>query len=492
MMNAVIYEDIGKRAGGDIYIGVCGPVRTGKSSFIKRFMDVMVLPNMTNQYEKTRVMDELPQSGEGKTITTTEPKFIPPEAAVIRTKNGAEFKVRIVDCVGYLVPGVLGNLEDGKERMVNTPWFNEQIPFSKAAEIGTEKVIKDHSVIGIVITSDGSFGDLPRHSFIDAERKTINQLKELHKPFVIVLNSATPQNIRTKELAESLENEYQIPVIATNCQRMNEDSFDELFEKLLYQFPAAEIHFKLPSFLESLENEHWIKETIISSVKNWMKDVDTLGDVIEKAVYVADGNVMKSAKAGEVDVSTGKVIIEPRVDDNLYYKVIEEFLGAPVANEGQLFMLLKEYAYGKRAYDNIKDAIDKVNNDEYGIVSPKLSDMTLAKPEVFKSGNKYGVKICATAPCLHIIKTNITTEISPVVGTESQSKELADMLASKFESEDEDIWETNLFGKTLKDMVIEQMTTKVSEIPQGVQKKVQKSLQKISDDGKDYFICIIL
>lgn len=492
MINMAIYDEIGKRSQGNIYVGVVGPVRTGKSTFIKRFMDVMVFPNMVNKHEKTRIMDELPQSGEGKTITTTEPKFIPPNAVEIKTKTNTNLKVRLVDCVGYMIPGVLGCMEEGKERMVQTPWFDEKISFSHAAEIGTEKVITDHCVIGFVVTTDGSFGEFPRESFVEAERKTIGQLKELHKPFVILLNSATPQNHRTQELAMKLQEEYKVPVIVVNCQRLNEDDFEKMFSKIIYQFPALEIHIKLPSFLEALDNEHWIKRAIIEKLTIWMNDYNTLGDAMESCNFIVDGNVITSVKLINVDMGLGIVTLEPVLDKDLYYKVIEELMNEKVENDRQLFVLLKEYAKAKVAYDNLKGALVDVDKGDYGIVAPKLSEMTLEKPEVFRQGNKYGVRIKATAPCLHIIKTAISTEVSPLVGSEIQSEELAHLLSEQFEKADDGIWETNLFGKTLRQMVTEQMETKLHDVPCSVRTKVQKSLQKISDDGKDYFICIIL
>ena len=492
MINTYIYRDIGTRAGGDIYIGVVGPVRTGKSSFIKRFMDILVFPNMANPYEKTRIMDELPQSGEGKTITTTEPKFIPPEAVQINTKSGASFNVRLVDCVGYMVPGVLGDKEDGKERMVNTPWSDEQLPFSQAAEIGTEKVITEHSVIGVVVTTDGSFGELPRSNFAEAEEKTVAQLKALHKPFVIVLNSATPQSPKSRETARQMEEHYGIPVLLMNCQRMTEENFEDMFDKLINQFPACEIQFKLPGYLDAISDDHWIKATIIDRVKEWMGEFETIGQVVESCSMIADGKIIKDVKVVRADMSCGLVVLEPRLDAALYYKVIEELMNATVENDRELFILLKEYSKAKAAYDNIKGALEQVDTSDYGIVAPKLSEMILEKPEVFKQGNKYGVRMKAKAPCLHIIKTDISTEVSPVVGTESQSEDLARSLREQFESGGEDIWETNLFGKSLREMVTEQMESKVNDVPDSLRGKVQRSLQKISDEGKDYFICIIL
>ena len=491
MINNSIYEEIGIRSGGDIYVGVVGPVRTGKSTFIRRFMDIMVLPAISDRYEKTRVTDELPQSGEGRTITTTEPKFIPPDSVLVSTQSGANLKVRLVDCVGYMVPGVLGDKEDGKERMVSTPWQEEKIPFTEAAEMGTEKVINEHSVVGIVVTSDGSFGELPRQNFVDAEERTIEQLKSLGKPFVVVLNSAVPENNRCREMAQGLEEKYGVPVVPLNCQRMNESDFDRLFGHMINQFPCCQIDFLLPGYLDALSGTHWIKSTIIESVKNWMGTFNTIGDAVESCSIIADGRIIKEMKVVRADMARGIITLEPKLDESLYYKVIEELMGAPVTGDSQLFMLLKEYSQAKVAYDSIKNALEDARRIDYGIVAPKLSEMILEKPEVFKQGSKYGVRMKAKAPCLHIIRTDITTEVSPVVGTESQSIDLANLLTEQFGSE-EDIWETNLFGKSLKEMVTEQMESKVNNVPEALRGKVQRSLQKISDEGKDYFICIIL
>ena len=492
MIKSSIYEDIARRSGGDVYIGVVGPVRTGKSTFIKRFMDVMVFPNMTEPYEKSRIMDELPQSGEGKTITTTEPKFIPPDSVLVSAAGGANLKVKLCDCVGYLVPGAIGDKEGEKERMVSTPWFEEKIPFGKAAEIGTQKVIEDHSTVGAVVTTDGSFGEIPRQNYVAAEEKTINQLKELEKPFVIILNSATPQNPESRELAEELETKYDRPVVLTNCQRMTEESIDEVFNKLLYQFPAREVDFKLPGYMDALPYNHRIKETMIKSVGSWMKDFTSLGQVMETCRWIADGEIIKDVKIVKADMGSGLVTLRPIFGEGLYYKVIEELMGARVANDSQFFMLLREYTKAKKAYDSMKGALLQVAESDYGIVAPEISEMVLEKPQVFKQGSKFGVRMKAKASCLHIIKTDITTEVSPSVGSESQSADLANYLTEQFANEEADIWETNLFGKTLKEMVTQQMESKVNNVPGAIRGKVQKSLQRISDDGKDYFICIIL
>lgn len=492
MTDTSVYQDISRRADGNIYIGVTGPVRTGKSSFIRRFMDVMVLPNMTNPYEKTRVLDELPQSGEGKTITTTEPKFIPSKAVHIMTRSGASFSVRLVDSVGYLIPGVLGHEEEGRERMVNTPWQEEKMTFSEAAELGTEKVIAEHSVVGIVVTTDGSISDIPRKNYIEAEERTIRQLKELKKPFVVLLNTASPFSASARDLAASLEILYGVPVIAVNCQKLNEEGFDEIFQKLIYQFPAAQIDFRLPGYLDALPDSHWVKDSIITSVKNWMNHFETMGEVLETCSMITDGKIIRDVRMIRADLADGLVILEPVLNGSLYYKVVEELMGAPVENDRQMFLLLREYSSAKIAYDNLKGALRQAEAESYGMVAPKLTEMILEKPEVFRQGNKYGVRMTAKAPCLHIIRTTISTEVSPVVGTESQSEDLADYLTEQFGNEESDIWETNLFGKSLREMVTEQMESKVNNVPMSLRSKVQRSLQRISDEGKDYFICIIL
>jgi len=491
MRNTGIYNDIAKRCNGNIYIGVVGPVRTGKSTFIRRFMDVFVLPNMDNEYERQRLMDEMPQSGDGRTITTTEPKFIPAEAAAVSIDTGAGFNVRMVDCVGYLVPGVLGADEEGHERMVKTPWSEDEIPFSAAAEIGTEKVIKEHSVIGIIISSDGSFGNISRESLIEAEEKTVTQLKEIDKPFIIILNSSRPSSNETRKLAEDMSIKYGVPVMPFNCQRMDYSDFEKLFNELLMQFPASEIHFELPGYMDALPAEHWIKATILEHLRSWMDNVETIGNVIAKCSALADEKIVKNVIVKTADMSNGIIRLKASVDETLYYKVVEEIMGAEVENDSQLFILLKEYADAKHAYDGLKDALEQVEKGSYGIVAPELDEMVLDKPKVFKQGNKYGVKMTATAPCLHIIKTDISTEVSPLVGTESQSEDLANYLINQFEGGEQDIWETNLFGKSLKDMVVEQMESKVNHVPDALRGKVQKSLQRISDEGKDYFVCII-
>ncbi|MBR0598872.1 stage IV sporulation protein A [Sinanaerobacter chloroacetimidivorans] len=492
MENLNIYESIAERTQGDIYVGVVGPVRTGKSTFIKRFMDLLVIPNVTNVYVKERVRDELPQSGAGRTITTTEPKFVPAEAVSLELPGNINFKVRMVDCVGYMVNSALGHQENGKARMVSTPWQERQIPFEEAAEIGTKKVITDHSTIGIVVTTDGTIGEIERESYIPAEERVVRELKELHKPFIIVLNSTKPDEESAQELKKSMEEKYRVPVIATNCARMNAAVLNTILSETLYEFPAAQIKFHLPGFIDGLSNDHWIKASIIHNIKEWSKSFDNIRDIKNSIGLLADGSIIQSMDVSSMDLGTGDIDVEVAAVNGLFYKVIEEIMGEEVNNDYQFFGLIKEFAQAKRSYDKLRTAMAQVDESGYGIVQPKLTEMVLEEPEIFKQGNKFGVRLKAKAPSLHIIKTDITTEVSPVVGSEKQSEDLIRYLLTEFESDPSKIWETNIFGKSLYEMVTEQMENKLSNVPEHIRYKVQRSLQKISDEGKEYFICIVL
>lgn len=493
MTDGTIYKNIAERTGGEIHVGVVGPVRTGKSTFIKRFMELFVVPGIENTYVRSRVVDLLPQSGDGRTITTTEPKFIPEEAVKIKV-GSASLSVRLVDCVGYLVPGVLGHEEDGRSRMVKTPWNSEPVPFEEAAELGTEKVITDHSTVGILLTCDGSFGELPRESYIKAEEKTAAQLKGLGKPFVIVLNSSRPAAPKTRELAGTLEGTYGVPVITADCMHMDGEVQGKIFDALLQEFPVSEICIDLPEFMDALPPDHSIKAGLVDAVRGWMEAVDTVSSAAASVQMLTACPFVKTASVSSCEMATGRIYVEIRLQDGLYYEIVSELLHHPVADDREMFLLLKEYARAKESYDSMEAALLSVGRTGYGIVHPKLSQMNLGQPEVFHQGSKYGVRLVASAPCLHIIRTDVTTEISPIVGSEQQSADLAKYLMEKFQAtdEEEDIWETNLFGKSLQEMVVEQMDGKLTAMPAALQDKVQKSLQKISNEGKDYFICIIL
>ena len=512
MADENIYKSIAERTGGEIYAGVVGPVRTGKSTFIKRFMELFVVPGIENTYVRSRVVDQLPQSGDGRTITTTEPKFVPEEAVKVKINN-TSFSMRLVDCVGYLVPGVLGHREEGRNRMVKTPWDPEQMPFEQAAERGTEKVITDHSTVGILVTCDGSFGEISRENYVKAEEKTAAQLKALGKPFVIVLNSSMSDAPKTLDFAGRLQIKYGVPVIPADCSNMDKEVPARIFGELLKQFPVSEVFISLPDYMDALPPEHTVKADILEAVRCFMDTIDTISSIEESVSVLASSSYVSGVRVVNSEMATGRVYIDISLQSGLYYQIMEEILGRPVHNDRELFLLLREYADAKTAYDDMASALSQVRNTGYGIVHPKISQMELGKPEVFKQGSKYGVRMVASAPCLHMIRTDITTEISPIVGTEQQSSDLVGYLMEKFNTEGEDrknggevkvlpagereemkedIWDTNLFGKTLKELVSEQMDGKLTAMPGGLQEKVQRSLQKISNEGKDYFICIIL
>lgn len=487
-----IYENIGRRTGGDIYMGVVGPVRVGKSTFIKRFMDLMVIPNVKNQYERERILDEMPQSGTGRTITTTEPKFIPAEAVSLDVDSALRLRVRLVDCVGYLVPGALGDQEDGQPRMVATPWDEEKIPFERAAEMGTEKVIREHATIGVVITTDGSIGTMEPGSYEEAENRVIRQLQALHKPFVVVLNSMHPESAAALERASAMEEKYGVPVLTMDCAKASEAQLSELMQRLLGRFPLREIRFSLPGYVEGLAVDHWLKKQLIENIRFWAQGFDTVEELRGAAASLTDGEVVENAEVRSVDLGSGQAEMRLELFEPLYYKIITELMEEQVENDAQFFGLLREFSKAKKAYDKLKDAMKQVEENGYGIVEPKLHEMTVEEPEVFKQGDKYGVKITAKAPTLHIIRTDITTEVSPVVGSEKQSEDLVESLKEDLEHAPNGIWDTNIFGKSLYEMVAEQMENKIAGVPDNIRIKIQKSLQKISDEGKEYFICIVL
>lgn len=491
MGNMSIYENIGRRTGGDIYMGVVGPVRAGKSTFIKRFMDLMVLPNVSDTYEKQRIVDEMPQSGSGRTITTTEPKFIPAEAVDLDSE-GMNLKIRLVDCVGYMVPGALGDTEEGEPRMVATPWNDEKLPFVKAAEVGTEKVIKDHSTVGIVITTDGSIDTLERDSYREAEEKVIRQLFDLKKPFVVIMNSTEPDGTFSQREAGALSDKFGVPVIRMDCARASEAEIRTVMTELLGRFPVREVAFHVPGYVEGLDSDHWLKSQLIENIKYWAHNFETIEELRDAVALLADGQIVKSAEVKNIDMGTGEAEIWIEMAEELYHKVISELMGETVDNDYRFFELLREFADAKKNYDKLRSAIKQVESKGYGIVEPDLSEMVLEEPEVFRQGGKYGIKIKAKASTMHMIKTDITTEVSPVVGSEKQSEDLVTSLKSEMAESPSGIWDTNFFGKTLQEMVAEQMENKIAAVPDNIREKMQKSLQKISDEGKEYFICIVI
>ncbi len=485
-----LYKDIQIRCGGEIYIGVVGPVRTGKSTFIKRFMDIMVLPNMEEGYEKERATDELPQSAGGKTITTTEPKFIPKEAALITMGEGVEAKVRLIDCVGYMVDGAGGHMENDEERMVKTPWSTEEIPFTMAAEMGTRKVITDHSTIGIVVTCDGSFGEIGRESYMPAEERTIRELKKMNKPFIVLVNTTRPYGEDAKKQAQEISEKYNVTAMPVNCEQLKKEDINQILEKILYEFPLTMIEFYMPKWVEMLPAAHPMKADIVTKVKEMMKQYGCIRDVITRPVELKS-DYIKKCKTDSVSMADGCIRVWIEVDDSYYYDMLSDLVGESIHSEYQLLNTLKEMAKMKKEYVRVLHAIDSVRQKGYGVVTPDREEIRLDKPELIKHGNKFGVKIKAESPSIHMIRANIETEISPIVGSEDQAKDLIRYISDSGASE-EGIWETNIFGKTVEQLVNDGITSKLTMIGEESQLKLQETMQKIVNDSNGGMVCIII
>lgn len=487
-----IYQDIAERTQGDIYVGVVGPVRTGKSTFIKRFMELMVIPNIENTYKKQRAQDELPQSASGKAIHTTEPKFIPNEAVEISLKGETKFKVRMVDCVGYIVKSALGYVEEDQPKMVTTPWYDYEIPFEKAAEIGTKKVINEHSTIGLLITTDGSITGLKREDYVEAEERVVNELKSINKPFVVILNSKQPSSNETLELKKSLEEKYDVPVQEMDVLNMKEGDITGVFERVLKEFPIKEINIDMPSWIENLSVEHWLKKDFISLVKEMCDSVHKVRDVKVFADKFSEVEFLSDSKIKEISMGEGTAKIELNPKHELFYNVLSEVCSREINNESELIGIMKTLSDAKSKYDKVADALKDVKEKGYGLVSPQLDEMRLEEPEIVKQGNRYGVKLKASAPSLHLIRADIQTEISPIMGTERESEELVKSLLEQFENNPAKIWESNMFGKSLEVLVKDGLKNKLYKMPEDVQGKIQKTLEKIINEGNGGLICIIL
>lgn len=485
-----LYKDIQYRTEGEIYIGVVGPVRTGKSTFIKRFMDLMVLPYMTDENNKAQALDELPQSSGGKTITTTEPKFIPKDAAKVLLDGDVEAKIRLIDCVGYMVEGAVGHLEENVERMVKTPWFNHEIPFTKAAEIGTDKVINDHSTIGMVVTTDGSFGDIPRKQYIDAEEKTIQALKRLRKPFLVLLNTEHPYADATLKMAEEMGEKYNSKVLPVNCEQLKKEDIHNIMEQILYEFPISAIEFHMPKWVEMLPLNNKLKSDIVLKVREMIRKYNTIRDIKEMPVTVESAYV-KRCKTDQINLADGCVKIQMDVDQNYYYEMLSELVGEEIPGEYQLISKLKEMATMKKEYSKVLQALQAVRYKGYGVVTPERGEIKLNPPEVIRHGNKFGVKIKAESPSIHMIKANIETEIAPIVGSEQQAEDLIRFINDAANSE-KGIWDTNIFGKTVEQLVNDGITGKIAMIGDESQIKLQETMQKIVNDSNGGMVCIII
>ncbi|MDD3368327.1 MAG: stage IV sporulation protein A [Lachnospiraceae bacterium] len=485
-----LYKDIQTRTGGEIYIGVVGPVRTGKSTFIKHFMDECVLPNMKEDYLREQIQDELPQSAAGKTIMTTEPKFIPMKAAEVEMADGIKVKLRLIDCVGYMVQGASGHMENEAERMVRTPWSAQEIPFTRAAEIGTDKVIRDHSTIGIVVTTDGSFGELPREAYLEAEERTVQTLKKIHKTFLVLLNTIKPYAKETKELAKQLHAKYNVTVLPENCEQLQAADFQNIMQEILYEFPVSRLEFFMPKWIEMLTKDQPLKAELISKVKDAVKNISTVRDLIEQPITLL-GDYIKRCKADPVNLADGSIRLTIEADDAYYYEMLSNLMGEPVANEYQLLAALKEYAARKKEYEKVENALSCVRCRGYGVVTPNIDEITLEKPELIRHGNKYGVKIKAYSPSIHLIRANIETEIAPIVGTEKQANDLIHYIADA-ENGERGIWETNIFGKTVEQLVNDGITGKIALLGEECQVKLQDTMQKIVNDTNGGLVCIII
>lgn len=492
MSQTNLYRDIAGRCEGDIYIGVVGPVRTGKSTFIKRFMELLVLPNMESAARRERAQDELPVSGAGRTITTTEPKFVPDEAVEVRLRDQAAFRVRLVDCVGYFIEGALGVNEGDEKRMVRTPWFEKDIPFEEAAEIGTRKVIEEHSAVGVVVTTDGTVTELPREAYESAEERAILELKALGKPFVIVLNTLNPEGAQAQGLVRTLSERYDVAARAVNVDQMRLNEVNSLMESLLFEFPLTEIRLDVPGWLSALDPDHYLVKSVMNSVEETAGRMERVRDYKKLAEAAQGSEYIEEIRATNIKLNEGAIDMKAELKDGLFFRVLGEASGQEVEGEEHLLKLMKELVDAKREYDRVKDALNSVRETGYGLVPPEMDELTLEEPQIIKQGTRFGVKLKAGAPSLHMIRVDIATEVSPIVGTEKQSEELVQSLLGGFENDPKSLWETEIFGRSLSELVKEGLAGKLMRMPDDVRIKVQQSLSKIINEGNGGMICILL
>lgn len=491
MASKSIYDDIALRTGGDIYLGIVGPVRTGKSTFIKQFMDKLVMPNISEEFEKERAKDELPQSSSGRTIMTTEPKFIPEKAVRINVDNSASMNVRLIDCVGYIVPSALGYIENDQPRMVHTPWYTEPIPFNMAAEIGTQKVINEHSTIGLVITTDGSISDIPREEYAEAEDRVIRELKEINKPFIVLLNCLEPNSENAVDTAEAISKKHGVPVIPINCLDLTQNDIKQILSRILYEFPIKEINVNFPKWINSLPIDHWLRSELISSFRSasgirHVRDVNLFGKSFENSENTTE------CKVNNIDLGVGTADVSIGIKPELFYKVLAEMTGLVINDEQELMDSITELSAIKKEYMRVKDALDEVEATGYGIVMPSIEELSLEEPEIVKQGGRYGVRLRASAPSIHLMKANITTEVSPIVGSEKQSEDLIMYLLNEFEEDPVKIWDSNIFGKSLHELVNEGLHTKLARMPVDARMRVQETIERVINDGCNGLVCIIL
>ena len=492
MTNVSIYKDIAARTGGDIYIGVVGPVRTGKSTFIKQFMDKLVLPNIQGEYGKERANDELPQSSSGRTIMTTEPKFIPEKGVQINIDDSAAMNVRLIDCVGYIVPSALGYIEGDQPRMVMTPWFEEPIPFNMAAEIGTRKVITEHSTIGLVITTDGSISDIPREEYEEAEERVLDELKAINKPFIVLLNCMYPDSAEAAATAARLTEKYSVPIQPVNCLELSENDIKQILSRVLFEFPIKEICINFPRWINSLPLDHWLRADLTGTIKQSADGIRHIRDISCFENAFKDSENVEGAAVESIDLGTGSATVTIKIKGTLFYKVLAETTGLVINDEQELMDSICSLAEVKREYMRVKNALDEVEATGYGIIMPEIGDLKLEEPEIMKQGGRYGVRLRASAPSSHLMKANITTEVSPIVGSEKQSEDLVMYLLSEFEENPVKIWDSNIFGKSLHELVNEGLHTKLSRMPADARQRIQETIERVINEGCNGLVCIIL
>lgn len=487
-----IYNDISTRTQGDIYIGVVGPVRTGKSTFIKKFMDTLVIPRIEGEFQKERARDELPQSSAGKTIMTTEPKFIPEEAIELSMQDNIHFRVRLIDCVGYIVPSSVGYIEDEQPRMVHTPWFEEEIPFNMAAEIGTEKVITEHSTIGLVVTTDGSISSIPREEYEEAEERVINELKEINKPFVVVMNCVDPTSNEATALCSSLSEKYNVPVMPINCLELDEEKINFILERILFEFPVSSISINFPSWIKSLDSDDELKCGLFGCVKDLTKSVSNIRSVKMFTNSLAENKDIEAVSITDLDLSSGSISVKASIDNSYFYSILSEKCGVSISNEKELMSQIISLCEKERAFDRFNSALSEVERTGYGIVMPDINELTLNEPEIMKQGGRYGVRLKAQAPSIHMIKCNTFAEVAPIVGSESQSQELVMYLLKEFEQNPAELWNTDIFGKSLHELVNESLHGKLERMPDDARNKFRETIERVINEGCSGLICIIL
>ncbi|MBA9027817.1 stage IV sporulation protein A [Peribacillus huizhouensis] len=487
-----IFKDIAERTGGDIYLGVVGAVRTGKSTFIKKFMELVVIPNIATEADRARAQDELPQSAAGKTIMTTEPKFVPNQAASIHVTEGLDVNIRLVDCVGYTVPGAKGYEDENGPRMIHTPWYEEPIPFHEAAEIGTRKVIQDHSTLGVVVTTDGSIGEIPRSDYIEAEERVIEELKEVGKPFIMIINSVQPHHPDTAILRENLQEKYDIPVLTMSVEGMREADVLSVLREALYEFPVLEVNVNLPSWVMVLNENHWLRESYQEAVRETVKDIKRLRDVDRVVGHFNEFEFIDRASLAGIEMGQGIAEIDLYAPDELYDDILKEIVGVEIRGKDHLLALMQDFAHAKAEYDQVSDALKMVKQTGYGVAAPSLHDMSIDEPEIIRQGSRFGVRLKAVAPSIHMIKVDVESEFAPIIGTEKQSEELVRYLMQDFEDNPMSIWNSEIFGRNLSSIVREGIQAKLSLMPENARYKLKETLERIINEGSGGLIAIIL